>query len=123
MLVALLPLTLSAQQILGKKKSYIDSVKPHSDLIIDTPEMSVWNNKTGEGALYLICFFKENKCYKTQSIYPEDHLNHWQNILNTTCGKVKDQDNLWVDTRRRLLFRIIPAENKTFVLESTRSGN
>jgi hypothetical protein len=122
LLLALLPLTVSAQEILGKKKKYIDSIKPNSDLIIDTPEMSIWNNKAENGSLYLICFFKEEKCYKTQSVYPEERLNHWQTILNTSCGKVKGQDNLWLDTKRRLFFRIIPGENRTFVLESTKSN-
>jgi hypothetical protein len=122
LLVALLPLTLSAQEILGKKKKYIDSIKPNSDLIIDTPEMSIWNNKADNGSLYLVCFFKDEKCYKTQSIYPEDRLNHWETILNTSCGKVKGQDNLWLDPKRRLFFRIIPGENRTFVLESTKSN-
>ncbi|MGV3639504.1 MAG: hypothetical protein ACO1NZ_03225 [Adhaeribacter sp.] len=122
LLLALLPLTVSAQEILGKKKKYIDSIKPNSDLIIDTPEMSIWDNKAENGSLYLICFFKEEKCYKTQSVYPENRLNHWQTILNTSCGKVKGQDNLWLDTKRRLFFRIIPGENRTFVLESTKSN-
>ncbi|MGV3502684.1 MAG: hypothetical protein ACO1O1_03200 [Adhaeribacter sp.] len=122
LLLALLPLTTSAQEILGKKKKYIDSIKPNSDLIIDTPEMSIWNNKSDNGSLYLICFFKDDKCYKTQSIYPEERLNHWETILNTSCGKVKGQDKLWLDPKRRLFFRIIPGENRTFVLESTKSN-
>lgn len=122
LMVALLPLTAYAQEILGKKKRYIDSVKPHSDLIIDTPEMSIWNNKSENGSLYLICFFKDEKCYKTQSIYPEARLSHWQNILNKSCGKVKGQDNLWLDDKRGLFFRIIPGENRTFALESTKSN-
>jgi hypothetical protein len=122
LLVALLPLTVSAQEILGKKKKYIDSIKPHADLIIDTPDMSIWSNKSDNGSLYLICFFKEEKCYKTQSIYPEERLGHWQNILNKSCSKVKDQDNLWLDTKRDLFFRIIPGENRTFALESTKSN-
>ena len=122
LLVALLPLTVSAQEILGKKKKYIDSIKPHSDLIIDTPEMSIWNNKSENGSLYLICFFKDDKCYKTQSIYPEERLAHWQKILNTSCGKVSGQDNLWLDTKRNMFFRIIPGENRTFALESTKSN-
>lgn len=122
LLVILLPLTVSAQEILGKKKKYIDSIKPNADLIIDTPEMSIWDNKSDNGSLYLICFFKEDKCYKTQSIYPEDRLQHWETILNTSCGKVKGQDKLWLDTKRRLFFRIIPGENRTFTLESTKSN-
>jgi hypothetical protein len=122
LLVALLPLTVSAQEILGKKKKYIDSIKPHSDLIIDTPEMSIWNNKSDNGSLYLICFFKDDKCYKTQSIYPEERLGHWQKILNTSCGKVKGQEDLWLDDKRGLFFRIIPGENRTFALESTKSN-
>jgi hypothetical protein len=122
LLVALLPLTVSAQEILGKNKKYIDSIKPNSDLIIDTPEMSIWNNKSDQGSLFLICFFKDEKCYRTQSIYPEDRLNHWQTILNTSCGKVKGQDNLWLDAKRRMFFRIIPGENRTFALESIKSN-
>jgi hypothetical protein len=122
LLVALLPLVVSGQEILGKKKTFIDSIKSNSDLIIDTPEMSIWNNKSDNGSLYLICFFKDEKCYKSQSIYPEARLNHWETILNTSCAKVKGQDRLWLDTKRRLFFRIIPAENSTFVLESTKSN-
>jgi hypothetical protein len=122
LLVALLPLMVSAQEILGKKKKYIDSIKPHSDLIIDTPEMSIWNNKADNGSLFLICYFKDDKCYKTQSIYPEDRLNHWETILNTSCGKVTGQDKLWLDPKRRMFFRILPGENRTFALESTKSN-
>jgi hypothetical protein len=122
LLAALLPLTISAQEILGKKKSFIDSIKPNSDLIIDTPEMSIWNNKADNGSLYLICFFKDEKCYRTQSIYPESRLKHWESILNTSCGKVKGEDKLWLDPKRRLFFRIIPGENRTFALESTKSN-
>lgn len=111
-----------AQEILGKKKKYIYTAKANSDLLIDLPEMSIWKNKSEDGALYFICYFKGEKCYKTASIYPENKINHWEGILNNNCVRLRDETKLWLDEKRKLYFRIKPADNKTFALESTKSN-
>jgi hypothetical protein len=121
-LFLIFPFVVSAQEILGKKKKYIDSVKPNADLIIDTPEMSIWHNKSEGGSLYLICYFKDGKCYKTASIYPASKLNQWEKMLNTNCGRVEGQDKVWLDQERKTYFKILPGENATFALESTKSN-
>jgi len=38
----------------GQKKKYIYPAKVNSDLLIDWPEMSIWKNKSENGALYLL---------------------------------------------------------------------
>ncbi len=118
----MLPLAVSAQELLGKKKKYIDSVKSNSDIIIDTPEMTIWNNRTLDGAKYLICYFQDEKCYKSVSIFPADKLAHWEKILDNNCMRVKGQDKLWIDQKRKMMFKILPGENGTFGLESTKSN-
>lgn len=120
LLFFLFPFVVSAQEILGKKKKYIDSVKPNSNLIIDTPAMSIWDNKTESGSLYLICYFKDEKCYKTVSIYPANKRSQWEKMLNTSCSQVQGEEKMWVDQKRKIYFKIIPGENATFALESSR---
>jgi len=120
--LVILPFMAPAQEVLGKKKKYIYSAKSSADLLIDMPEMSIWKNKSEDGSQYFICYFKDEKCYKTASVYPENKLNHWENILNNNCTKVKDESKLWLDEKRKLYFRIIPADNKTFTLESTKAN-
>jgi hypothetical protein len=77
LLLFILPLTLSAQDLLGKKKKFISSVKQNSTLLIDMPDMTVWSNKAEAGSLFLICYFRDEKCEKTASIYPNDKLKLW----------------------------------------------
>ena len=120
LLLLVIPFLAPAQEVLGKKKKYIYSIKSNADLLIDMPDMSIWKNKAEDGSQYFICYFKEEKCFKTASIYPENKLNYWENILNNNCTKVKNATRLWLDEKRQLYFRIIPAENKTFTLESTK---
>ena len=122
LLILIIPLVVSAQEILGKKKKYIDSVKPNSDLIIDTPEMSIWNNKLADGALYLIFYFKDDKCYKTANIYTTNKLSQWERMLNNTCSQVLGQEKTWIDKKRKMLFTILPSESTTFALESINSN-
>ncbi|PIQ20259.1 MAG: hypothetical protein COW65_16000 [Cytophagales bacterium CG18_big_fil_WC_8_21_14_2_50_42_9] len=122
LLLLTLPFVTPAQEIIGKKKKQINAIKSGSDLIIDMPEMSIWKDKSEGGSLYFICYFQDDKCYKTVSIYPENKQSHWENILNNNCARLKDQTKLWLDEKRKLLFRITPAENKTFALESTKSN-
>ncbi|MDB5263734.1 MAG: hypothetical protein JWQ14_3017, partial [Adhaeribacter sp.] len=68
----LLPATLFAQELLGKKKKYINSVKQSATLIIDMPQMSIWSNKAESGSLFLICYYNDDKCDRTASIYPSE---------------------------------------------------
>ena len=123
LLLIFLPVTLFAQELIGKKKKYISSIKQSSSLIVDLPDMAIWSNKADAGSLYLICYFKEEKCEKTVSIYPNDKLRQWEKILNTNCAKVKGEDLVWLDQRRQLVFRIIPCENQTFALESAKAND
>jgi len=122
LILLVLPFMAPAQEILGKKKKYIYSAKANADLLIDLPEMSIWKNKSEDGSLYLICYFKDEKCYKTASIYPENKLGHWENILNNNCTRSREETKLWLDEKRKLFFRIRPADNKTFALESTKAN-
>ena len=122
LLLICLPATLFAQELIGKKKKYISSLKQSSSLIVDLPEMTVWSNTAETGSLYLICYFKEEKCEKTVSIYPNDKLRQWEKILNTNCAKVKGEELVWLDQRRQLIFRLVPCENQTFALESTKAN-
>jgi len=123
LLLILFPVTLFAQELIGKKKKYISSIKPTSTLIIDLPNMSIWSNKAEAGSLYLICYFNNDKCDKTVSIYPNEKLPQWEKILNSNCAKVKGEELLWLDQRRQLYFRVIPCENQTFALESTKAND
>ena len=122
LLLLLFPATLFAQELLGKKKKYINSVKQASTLIVDLPHMSIWSNKAEAGSLYLICYFNEEKCEKTVSIYPNEKLKQWEKILDSNCAKVKGQESVWIDQRRQLLFKVVPGENQTFALESTKAN-
>ncbi|MGV3588706.1 MAG: hypothetical protein ACO1OF_17005 [Adhaeribacter sp.] len=123
LLLILFPVTLFAQELIGKKKKYISSIKPTSTLIVDLPNMSIWSNKAEAGSLYLICYFNNDKCDKTVSIYPNEKLQQWEKILNSNCAKVKGEELLWLDQRRQLYFRVIPCENQTFALESTKAND
>jgi len=122
LLILILPLTLSAQDLLGKKKKYISSVKQSSTLLIDLPDMSIWSNKAEAGSLYLICYFRDEKCERTVSVYPNDKQKHWETILNNNCSRVKGNDLTWLDQKRQLFFKIVPCENETFGLESSRAN-
>jgi hypothetical protein len=86
------------------------------------PHMSIWSNKAEAGSLYLICYFNEEKCEKTVSIYPNEKLKQWEKILDSNCAKVKGQESVWIDQRRQLLFKVVPGENQTFALESTKAN-
>jgi hypothetical protein len=122
LLLLLFPATLFAQELLGKKKKYISSVKQTATLIVDMPHMSIWSNKAEAGSLYLICYFNEEKCEKTVSIYPNEKLKQWEKILDSNCSKVKGQESVWIDQRRQLMFKVVPGENQTFALESTKAN-
>jgi len=122
LLLFCLPLTLSAQDLLGKKKKYIFSVKQTSTLIIDLPDMTIWSNKAEAGSIFLICYFRDERCEKTASIYPNEKLKQWEKILNTNCSKLKGEDQAWLDQKRHLLFKLVPCENETFALESTKAN-
>jgi hypothetical protein len=123
LLLLLFPATLFAQELLGKKRKYVSSVKQSSTLIVDMPNMSIWSNKAEAGSLYLICYFNDDKCEKTVSIYPNEKLKQWEKILNTNCAKVKGEESVWIDQRRQLLFKVVPCENQTFALESTKAND
>ncbi|GEO03126.1 hypothetical protein AAE02nite_07900 [Adhaeribacter aerolatus] len=122
LLLICLPITLFAQELIGKKKKYISSIKQSSSLIVDLPEMSIWSNQAEAGSLFLICYFRDEKCEKTVSIYPNEKLKQWEKILNTNCAKVKGEELVWLDQRRQLLFKVVPCENQTFALESTKAN-
>lgn len=122
LLLILFPVTLFAQELIGKKKKYISSIKQSSTLIVDLPSMCIWSNAAEAGSLYLICYFNNDKCEKTVSIYPNDKLQQWEKILNTNCAKLKGQELAWLDQRRQLLFKVVPCENQTFALESTKAN-
>jgi hypothetical protein len=122
LLLLILPLTLSAQDLLGKKKKYISSVKQTATLLIDLPDMSIWSNKAEAGSLFLICYYRDEKCEKTASIYPNEKLKQWEKILNTSCAKVKGEDQTWLDQKRQLIFKLVPCDNGTFALESTKAN-
>lgn len=122
LLLLIFPLFLSAQDLLGKKKKYINSVKQNSTLLIDLPDMTVWSNKADAGSLFLICYFRDEKCDKTVSIYPNEKRKQWEKILNSNCTKVKGDENAWIDPKRQLLFKLVTGENETFGLESTKSN-
>ncbi len=123
LIIFLTPILCSAQvEILGKNKKFISSIKDKAELIIDTPEMSIWNNKGVGQSLYLICYFKNDDCIKTISVYPVDKQSQWEKILNVNCAKVKDTENLWLDQKRNMFFKISPGTNGTFALENTKSN-
>lgn len=122
LLLIILPLTLSAQDLLGKKKKFIYSVKQNATVLIDLPDMTVWSNKAEAGSLFLICYFRDEKCEKTASIYPNEKLKQWEKILNSNCAKVKGEEHAWLDQKRQLVFRLVPCENETFALESTKAN-
>lgn len=123
LLILLTPIFCSAQvEIIGKKKKFVATVKEKAQLIIDTPEMSVWDNKGEGSSLYLICYYKEEECIKTLSVYPAEKMGQWERILALNCAKVKGSENLWLDQKRNLFFKILPGTNGTFALESTKSN-
>ena len=64
----------------------------------------------------------EEKCEKTVSIYPNEKLKQWEKILDSNCAKVKGQESVWIDQRRQLLFKVVPGDNQTFALESTKAN-
>ncbi len=122
LILLIFPLFLSAQDLLGKKKKYIASVKQNSTLLVDLPEMTVWSNKADAGSLFLICYFQDDKCDKTISIYPNEKLKQWEKILSSNCVKVKGEKDAWLDQKRQLLFKILPGDNDTFGLETTKAN-